>query len=185
MGTAILRGISAALLATLLTLLAGMLWVGLGFGGVNTSTLVDIGLIVSSVVAGYKAAREGGLWLLGGLAGAGYVGVAILLLALFYPISYWGAIQILGEGSLIGVVAGALGAGGFSERPYLQRPTRRSYSNWRNYSPRVYEPEPVPFEEEVRDSHVDDWNDEVVEDKPIYSTQPLRRGNSRWWEDEL
>lgn len=111
MGNIILRGISSALVVTVITLLAGMLWSTMGYGGLDPSSLVDIGLAASCLVAGYRSGREGGVWIWGGVSALGYVSLAILLAALFLPISGWGAAQILAEGGLMGVLAGAVGAG--------------------------------------------------------------------------
>ncbi|MEA4902356.1 TIGR04086 family membrane protein [Desulfitobacterium sp.] len=111
MGNIILRGISSALVVTVITLLAGMLWSTMGYGGLNPSSLVDIGLAASCLVAGYRSGKEGGVWIWGGASALGYVGLAILLATLFLPISGWGAAQILAEGGLMGVLAGAVGAG--------------------------------------------------------------------------
>ena len=131
MGTAVLRGISAALLVTVLTLLAGLLWRATGLGGLSVSNLVDIGLLVSCLVGGYRAGQESGAWVLGGLAGAGYVGVAVLILALFLPVSSWGIMQVLAEGGVIGLIAGAFGAGSQRQgRSVRSRSRSSSYLPW-------------------------------------------------------
>lgn len=111
MGNIILRGVSSALVVTVITLLAGMFWSTMGYGGLNPSSLVDIGLVLSCATAGYRSGKESGVWFWGGVAALGYVSLSILLAALFLPISGWGAIQILVEGGLIGILAGALGVG--------------------------------------------------------------------------
>ncbi|WP_407306832.1 hypothetical protein [Desulfosporosinus sp. SB140] len=108
----VLRGITTAMLVTVLTLFGGVIWGAMGFGGLNVSGLLDIGLLASCLIGGYRTAKESGEWLTGGITGAGYVTVGTLLLALFLPIRVWGFIQVLGEGILIGLVAGAVGAGG-------------------------------------------------------------------------
>ncbi|TGE39693.1 hypothetical protein E4K67_01460 [Desulfosporosinus fructosivorans] len=112
MGPLILRGITTALLVTVLTLFAGIVWGITGLGGLSISRLLDIGLLASCIVGGYRTAKESGEWLLGGIVGVGYVTVGTLLLALFLPIRGWGFIQVLAEGVIIGLVAGAVGAGG-------------------------------------------------------------------------
>lgn len=111
MGNNILKGISSALFVTVITLLGGILWNTLGYQGVNVTTLVDIGLITSCITAGFRTGKGSRIWFLGGLAALGYVGLCIILAALFLPISGWGAVQILAEGGLIGILAGAFGAG--------------------------------------------------------------------------
>ena len=116
MHSCILKGITTALLVTILTLCAGIAAGALGFSGLNISGLVDIGLLLSCLIGGYRAAAGSGEWLAGGITGAGYVAVGTLLLALFFPIRVWGFIQVLGEGALIGGVAGAFGAGGAKKR---------------------------------------------------------------------
>ncbi|KLU64282.1 hypothetical protein DEAC_c37120 [Desulfosporosinus acididurans] len=108
----VLKGITTALMVTLLTLLAGMLWGAMGLGGLSVSSLVDIGLLASCLVGGYRTSRESGEWIMGGITGFGYVTVGTLLLALFLPIRVWGFIQVLGEGAILGIIAGAFGAGG-------------------------------------------------------------------------
>ena len=112
MGTYLLRGITTALLVTVLTLFAGIVWGATGLGGLSVSQLVDIGLLASCLVGGYRTANESGEWWMGGATGAGYVTVGTLLLALFLPIRGWGFIQVLAEGAIIGLVAGAIGVGG-------------------------------------------------------------------------
>lgn len=111
MGSYILRGITTALLVTVITLLAGVIWSYMGLGGLSVSKLIDIGLLASCLIGGYRTARESKVWFLGGVAGAGYVTVGTLLLALFLPISGVGFVKVLVEGALIGLVAGAFGAG--------------------------------------------------------------------------
>jgi hypothetical protein len=115
MGTYLLRGITTALLVTVLTLFAGIVWGAVGLGGLTTSRLLDIGLLASCLAGGYRSAKESGEWWMGGLAGAGYVTVGTLLLALFLPIRGWGFVQILAEGAIIGLVIGAVGMGGVRE----------------------------------------------------------------------
>ena len=112
MGSSILRGITTALLVTVLTIFAGIVWGFLNLGGLSISLLLDIGLLASCIVGGYRTAKESGEWLMGGIVGAGHVTVGTFLLALFLPIRGWGFIQVLVEGAIIGLVAGAVGAGG-------------------------------------------------------------------------
>ena len=112
MGSSILRGITTALLVTVLTLFAGIVWGVMNLGGLNISRLLDIGLLASCLVGGYRTVKESGEWWLGGIVGAGYVTVGTLLLALFLPVRGWGFIQVLVEGAIIGLVAGAVGVGG-------------------------------------------------------------------------
>lgn len=112
MGPYVLKGITTALLVTVLTLFAGIVWGVMGLGGLSVSRLLDIGLLASCLIGGYRTAKESGVWLLGGVTGAGYVTVGTLLLALFLPIRGLGFVQILAEGVILGLVAGAIGAGG-------------------------------------------------------------------------
>lgn len=111
MGSYVLRGVTTALFVTALTLIAGILWSAMGLGGLSISQLVDIGLLASCLAGGYRTAKESREWFMGGVAGAGYVLVGTLLLALFLPIRGLGFIQVLVEGTIIGLVAGAFGAG--------------------------------------------------------------------------
>ncbi|MGI6119760.1 MAG: TIGR04086 family membrane protein, partial [Desulfosporosinus sp.] len=116
MGSSILRGITMALLVTVLTLIAGIVWSVMELGVLSFSQLLDFGLMASCLVGGYRTAKVSGEWLLGGIVGAGYVTVGTLLLALFLPIRGWGFIQVLAEGAFIGLVGGAVGAGGTKGR---------------------------------------------------------------------
>jgi hypothetical protein len=129
----ILRGITTALLVTVITLFAGMVWGAMGFGGLSTSGLLDIGLMISCIIGGFRTAKETGEWVTGGITGAGYVAVGTLLLALFLPIRTWGFIQVMGEGTVIGLVAGAFGAGGAARRPTVSRTGRRFQTNYQPY----------------------------------------------------
>lgn len=88
MGNTILRGVSSALLVTVITLLAGIFWSSMGYGGLDPSSLVDIGLVASCVTAGYRSGKESGIWLWGGVAALGYVSLSIILAALFYPLAH-------------------------------------------------------------------------------------------------
>ncbi|KLU59554.1 hypothetical protein CEB3_c45440 [Peptococcaceae bacterium CEB3] len=112
MSRAVLRGISASLLVTVLTLLAGMLWNATGLAFVSVSALVNLGLLLSCLAGSYRAAKDSGLWFLGGIAGAGYVALGALLLALFLPLSLAGVFQIMLEGAALGLVAGLMGIRG-------------------------------------------------------------------------
>lgn len=125
MGSYVLRGITTALLVTVLTLFGGIVWSSMDLGGVSISQLLDIGLLASCLIGGYRTAKESGLWLMGGVTGAGYVTVGTLLLALFLPIQGWGFIQVLAEGVLIGLIAGAFGAG---TKPSAKSPRNSSQS---------------------------------------------------------
>lgn len=131
MGSSILRGITTALLVTVLTLLAGTALSVMKLGGQTLSDFLDIGLLVSCLVGGYRTAKESGKWWLGGIVGVGYVTVGTALLALFLPIRGWGFVQVLAEGAIIGLVAGAVGTGG--SKPLL----------WSGKSPRFTPSEAV------------------------------------------
>lgn len=151
MGSYVLRGITTALLVTVLTLFAGIIWGAMGLGGLSISQLVDIGLLASCLVGGYRTAKESQEWFMGGVTGAGYVIVGTLLLALFLPIRGFGFIQVLFEGTLIGLVAGAFGAGkkGVVLRPWNER---------RNQS--HYTPSYVGYDKNDRDSNSFEWGGE-------------------------
>lgn len=126
MGSAVVKGITASLLVTVLTLLAGIVWSSMGFGGLSISQLIDVGLIASCLAGGYRTAKESGTWFMGGVAGAGFVVIGTLLLALFLPIRGLGFLQVLGEGALIGLAAGAFGAGKKSYPALSSRGSQKS-----------------------------------------------------------
>lgn len=187
MGTAILKGISNALLVTVLTLLAGMLWMGMGMGSPSLSNLVDIGLVASCLIGGYRAARESRLWLSGGIAAAGYVLVGVSLLALFLPLRSVGIIQVLGEGTLIGLVAGAVGAGGTPKsrarlgskgrgRPYVSPNTSyKGRINWEDDLGKSSE-----MDNAIGLSRRGKWQDSVSEDEDEYKDEYTEAGNHVW-----
>ncbi|MDQ7093856.1 hypothetical protein REC12_09650 [Desulfosporosinus sp. PR] len=131
--SSVLKGITTAMLVTVLTLLGGVVWEAIGFGGWNISSLLDIGLLASCIIGGYRTAKETGEWLTGGITGAGYVTVGTSLLALFLPIRVWGFIQVLGEGIIIGLVAGAVGAGRPKGKGSGSWPGRKAQAGYRPY----------------------------------------------------
>ncbi|NLO97786.1 MAG: hypothetical protein GX091_06935, partial [Peptococcaceae bacterium] len=111
MGTAVLRGITTGLLVTVLTLLAVL---GSSMAGIDKGIiayLVDFGLLLSCLAAGYRASSYSGRILPGGLAAGGYAVVGILLLALYFSIDSLGTLKIISEGTGLGLLAGVLGAG--------------------------------------------------------------------------
>ncbi len=111
MGTSILKGITTGLLVTVLTLLAVL---GTSLAGIDKNIIayiVDFGLLLSCLAAGYRASSHSGRILPGGFASGGYAIVGILLLALYFSIDILGAIKIISEGTGLGFLAGVLGAG--------------------------------------------------------------------------
>ncbi|MHB8125512.1 MAG: hypothetical protein ACYDEJ_07690 [Desulfitobacteriaceae bacterium] len=132
MGRAVLQGISTALLVTVLTLVAGILWSSTGLGVVSVSQLVDIGLLASCLIGGYRTGKETSHWYFGTLVGAGFVTIGSLLLALFTPVRGIGFLQVLLIGALLGSVAGAFGTGSINRQVSHSSGTRRvpAYSTW-------------------------------------------------------
>ncbi len=132
MGRAVLRGISTALLITVLTLVAGILWSSTGLGVVSISQLVDVGLLASCLIGGYRTGRETSHWVFGTLVGAGFVTIGTLLLALFTPVRGIGFLQVLLIGTLISSVAGAFGMGSLNRKVSHSSGPRRTpaYSPW-------------------------------------------------------
>jgi hypothetical protein len=152
MGSSVLKGISTALLITVLTLFAGIVWDAGGPGGLSVSLLVDIGLMASCLVGGFRTGKESGQWLLGGVVGAGYVTVGSILLALFLPVQGWGYIKVLVEGVIIGLVAGAVGAG------VTDRVVSGAWQGRRSllHSSPLY----AGYDDDERVSYKSDWNDQ-------------------------
>ncbi|MDD2233841.1 MAG: TIGR04086 family membrane protein [Desulfitobacteriaceae bacterium] len=109
MGRAVLQGICTALLVTVLTLIAGIIWTSSGIGIVSISRIVDIGLLASCLMGGFRTGRQTNLWFTGTLVGIGYVIIGSMLLALFTPLRGTGFLQVLLTGALLGSVAGAFG----------------------------------------------------------------------------
>lgn len=163
MGSSVLRGISTALLVTVLTLFAGILWTGMGLGGLSISRLVDIGLLASCLIGGYRSAKDSRQWLVGGITGAGFVTVGTILLALFLPVSGWGFIQVLVEGVILGLIAGAVGAGGMQSTGVGMGSGRRSPS----YVPSYYS----GYDVNDRSRRKADWEDDELEIDTAYETQ--------------
>ncbi|MGI5901522.1 MAG: hypothetical protein ACOX7U_03500 [Desulfitobacteriia bacterium] len=111
MGTNVLKGITTGLLVTVLTLIAVLGTTLVGIDKNIISYLIDFGLLLSCLAAGYRASRGSGSILLGGLAAGGYAIIGILLLALYFSIDTLGAVKIISEGIGLGLLAGVLGAG--------------------------------------------------------------------------
>jgi hypothetical protein len=110
-GTNILKGITTGLLVTILTLLAVLGATITGIEKQIVSYIVDFGLLLSCLAAGYRASSNSGRILPAGLASGGYAIVGVLLLALYFPINTLGAVKIVSEGTGLGLLAGVLGAG--------------------------------------------------------------------------
>lgn len=185
MGTAILRGISTALLVTLLTLLGGVLWETMGLGGISVSSLVDIGLFLSCLIGGYRAGRDSGHWVLGGAAGAGYVGVSTLLLALFAPVSASGVVQVVAEGALLGALGGVIGGGMGSPRS-----GRRGWQTGQEYGTdyrQTGKELDYRYDPSERDNRYDeaerDGNRERADSEHGYRNQDS--DVHPWWEEEM
>ncbi len=125
MGTSILKGITTGLLITVLTLVAVLGTTLAGFEENIVSYIVDFGLLLSCLAAGYRASRSSGRILPAALASGGYAVVGVLLLALYFPIDILGAAKIISEGTGLGLLAGILGAGILSSdlEPYGQMET--------------------------------------------------------------
>jgi len=170
MGSSILKGITTALLVTVITLFAGIVWVVMHLGGLTISQLLDIGLLASCLIGGYRAARDSGEWLLGGVVGAGYVTLGTLLLTFFLPVQGWGFIQVLAEGAVIGLVAGAVGAGG------AKGSSRSVWSGNRSSATPYY----AGYATNDRDSHNYDWDQEEKQNN--WRETPKSKGRGR--EDE-
>ncbi|NLP43786.1 MAG: hypothetical protein GX351_04075 [Peptococcaceae bacterium] len=111
MGTSILKGVTTGLLMTVLTLLVVLGCTVMAVDNKIMSYIVDFGLLLSCLAAGYRASRHSGRILPAGLASGGYAIVGVLLLALYFPIDTLGAIKIISEGTGLGLLAGLLGAG--------------------------------------------------------------------------
>ncbi|MDP4161434.1 MAG: hypothetical protein Q8911_17040, partial [Bacillota bacterium] len=176
MGSFVLKGITTALLVTVLTLFAGIVGGAMGFEGLSFSRLLDIGLLASCLIGGYRTAKESGVWLLGGATGAGYVTVGTLLLALFLPIRGLGFVQVLVEGLIIGLVAGAVGAGGTKGAAPTSRYGKRSnlhYApDYEGYGPDIdsrdgkFEWDTVEKPEIVESEPISNWMDSVEGEQP-------------------
>ena len=175
MGLFILRGITTALLVTVLTLFAGVIWGAIGLGGLSTSRLLDIGLLASCLVGGYRTAKESGVWLMGGVTGAGYVTVGTLLLALFLPIQGWGFMQVLLEGALIGLVAGAFGAG-------TKREVGNSWNSGKSHS--FFTPSYASYGTDDHFSSEFDWETEPISKDDSTENQGAKRNSDEGSEIE-
>lgn len=161
MGSFILRGITRALLVTVLTLIAGIAWNVMNLGGLSISQFLDIGLVASCLFGGYLVAKESGEWWLGGVVGAGYVTVGTLLLAIFLPIREWGFIQVLAEGAVIGLVGGAVVARG------TKGPARSAWSRKTSHITPSYE----DYETNVGVSSKFDWD--IEEESTEWQEAPI------------
>lgn len=127
MSTSILKGITTGLLVTVLTLLIVLGATLSGFDKSVISYIVDFGLLLSCLTAGYRASRSSGRILAAGVASGGYALVGVLLLALYFPIELLGAAKIISQGTGLGLLAGVLGAGILSSDPSYDHYTSGYY----------------------------------------------------------
>lgn len=110
LGRSILNGITTGLLITVLALVAMFLAAKMGFEQKFVSYVLDFGLLLSCLSAGYKAGRDSGMIIPSVAAACCYALIGIILLALFFPINPIGAIKIIGECIGLGFVSGIAGA---------------------------------------------------------------------------
>lgn len=185
MGDSILKGISAALLVTVITLLAGLFWTAMGFGGLSTSTLVDIGLVASCIAAGYVTGKESGQWILGGVSSLGYVLLCVVLVALFLELRAWGVVQVLAEGGLIGILSGAFGGGSGGKRPRSATWNSPRFSSWGDsYSNRGSYSDSTSRSRahEEWDDHLDNWEELLNDDRANYYEERAAKDKKGWKE---
>lgn len=133
MGTSILKGITTGLLITVLTLLVVLGATLSGFENNVISYIVDFGLLLSCLAAGYRASRSSGRILPSGIASGGYALVGVFLLALYFPIDLLGAAKIISQGTGLGLLAGVLGAGVLSSDPKNDPYVTGYYPNRQNF----------------------------------------------------
>lgn len=111
MSTSILKGITTGLLVTVLTLLVVLGVTLSGFEETIISYIVDFGLLLSCLAAGFRAGRSSGRILPAGLASGGFALVGVLLLALYFPIEPLGALKVISQGTGLGLLAGLMAVG--------------------------------------------------------------------------
>lgn len=109
MSRAIFKGLSACLTVTVLIVAVGLLGNMIGFSQINVSNWVDIGLVACCLAGGYVSGKESSLWLLGGVTGGGFIALAAGILSVFLPVNFWGAVQVVCEGTLVGLLGGVAG----------------------------------------------------------------------------
>jgi hypothetical protein len=199
MSRAVLQGICTALLVTALTLIAGIIWTSSGIGIVSISRVVDIGLLASCLIGGYRTGKHTDCWFSGTLVGIGYVTIGSLLLALFTPIRGTGFLQVLLIGALLGSVAGAFGTGGTYRKAYRGFGTKwaPSYPAWSEnddmhndykFSPLIYEQKDNLFSED--NNYEGEFKNLGSSEKLSFSENEAgarKNGGgfrSHWWEEE-
>lgn len=184
MGDGILKGISAALFVTVITLFAGLLWTATGFEGLSTSTLVDMGLVASCIAAGYQGGKESGQWILGGVSSLSYVLLCVVLMALFLELRAWGVIQVLAEGGLIGILAGAFGAGSGGRRSRGSGWRAPRYFSWGegSDSSSAYSSSYSSRGHKDWDEHMDNWDELLNEDRDKPYEKQTKKGRKGWRE---
>ncbi|UWG96919.1 hypothetical protein LPY66_18910 [Dehalobacter sp. DCM] len=117
MGTSILKGVTIGLLVTVLTLVTVLVCNLIGVENSIIAYVVDFGLLLSCLAAGFRASQVSERILAAGLASGGYAIVGIGLLALYFPIDSLGALKTISEGIGLGLLAGILGAGVLNPKP--------------------------------------------------------------------
>jgi putative membrane protein (TIGR04086 family) len=197
MGRAVLQGICIALLVTALTLIAGIIWTSSGIGVISISRVIDIGLLASCLIGGYRTGKLADSWFAGTLVGLGYVTIGSLLLAVFTPISGTGFLQVLLTGALVSSVAGAFGTGSKYRKAFRGRGAKRasSYSSWSEYdddlpddykfSPQIYKKENKLFSED--NNYEEEFNYRGPSPEATFLKDEdvrKKRCGSAWWEED-
>jgi putative membrane protein (TIGR04086 family) len=198
MGRAVLQGICTALLVTALTLIAGIIWTSSGIGIVSISRIVDIGLLASCLVGGYRTGKQTNSWFLGTLVGIGYVTIGSLLLAVFTPISGTGFLQVLLTGAFLGSVAGVFGTGSTYRKAFRGLGTKRALSYpWSEcndlhtdykFRPLIYEQEDIlssednKYEGEFKNSG--SFKELSLFEDKTGAGKNIGELRSPWWEEE-
>lgn len=146
--SAVLYGAGLAMVITILALLMGFLWAQVSEAvSLNYSLLVDltlVGSVLFGALRGSMRAKSMGL-MHGALIGLVYSAVSIIILALFVPINWTGALETIGMAVGLGCVGGVVGIN------YQQTRT----STWRrqiNRKPDYFKP----------DQHRDDYDDFIT-----------------------
>ncbi|MDR2737026.1 MAG: hypothetical protein LBB49_05625 [Gracilibacteraceae bacterium] len=111
MGTSVVKGVTQALIVTILALAAVMVVSWLGAGSQYLLLIIDVGLVLGCIIAGYRAAFVANRVLPGIVAVMAYVFLVLILLSFYFQILPFGALKVLTGAVLIAMVSALAGKG--------------------------------------------------------------------------
>ncbi|MCL1792053.1 MAG: hypothetical protein FWG40_12075 [Peptococcaceae bacterium] len=111
MGTSVFKGVTLALTVTVVALAAVLVMSWSGAGGQYMSLIIDAGLVLGCITAGYRTAYVTNQVLPGVLAVMAYVFLVMVLLSFYFQLLPFGALKVLTGAVLVAMVSALAGKG--------------------------------------------------------------------------